>query len=652
MGIIGKAEKPLPHNNNIMKKLILARGVLAASLFCCMSLGNTACVNRIDEESEAEIEEGTTPITFSIKMEKASTKVTNTAFEKGDRMGLFATTSSGSIKGKRYIDNLALEYTEGSTLVPKKTVFYPEGDVSLDFISYHPYQTEGVAAGTPVLPVSVQIDQSNEKNRAQSDFLVAKAQGITSKTKSVTLEFQHKLSKLAISLTPDASNSANDLLKANPRIIATGLKTSADYNLEDGTFSNLTGTQDIIASGEWSVKDNKLTGKEFIIIPQTINDGKQSFIMEWSGRIYSCAIPEVEMSSSTQCIINISAMQSNSNVLSSFAGKIKEWSSLPPIDTDNMEDYTAIHISALSFSLSNVYRIYHEGIPIAEVCKEYLKSASLTSRAVIAYPIGENEKTDLSNGVILQLADRKDTICGGRISWNTDDYGFTYTKGEYTGIDKLYIDNNHKLLLDKPENAIKVNVAYYTLRDIRKGVSTEYPIVKIGAQYWMGKELHATTYRDGAPLKKQSDLGTDKAGYYKPDKYDIYFYNGESILAGELAPEGWKIPSDADWEQLKNYTGNDASILKAGEWQAMVSGEVAPVNNHTRFNAFPVGMWYNKGHNSPNKMTAFWSWDHTKHTLSESTIYFLGESDEFVSSAAHVTGKPYYKALSIRCIKE
>lgn len=127
----------------------------------------------------------------------------------------------------------------------------------------------------------------------------------------------------------------------------------------------------------------------------------------------------------------------------------------------------------------------------------------MTSRAVIAYPIGENEKTDLSNGVILQLADRKDTICGGRISWNTDDYGFTYTKGEYTGIDKLYIDNNHKLLLDKPENAIKVNVACYTLRDIRKGVSTEYPIVKIGAQYWMGKELHATTYRDGAPLKNR-----------------------------------------------------------------------------------------------------------------------------------------------------
>lgn len=140
--------------------------------------------------------------------------------------------------------------------------------MSLDFISYHPYQTEGVAAGTPVLPVSVQIDQSNEKNRAQSDFLVAKAQGITSKTKSVTLEFQHKLSKLAISLTPDASNSANDLLKANPRIIATGLKTSADYNLEDGTFSNLTGTQDIIASANGASKTTNLPARNSSSYPK------------------------------------------------------------------------------------------------------------------------------------------------------------------------------------------------------------------------------------------------------------------------------------------------------------------------------------------------------------------------------------------------
>lgn len=146
MSIIGKAEKPLPHNNNTMKKLILARGVLAASLFCCMSLGNTACVNRIDEESEAEIEEGTTPITFSIKMEKASTKVTNTRpLKKETEWACLQPLPPAPSRENGILTIWPWNIRKAPHMVPKKTVFYPEGDVSLDFISYHPYQTEGVS---------------------------------------------------------------------------------------------------------------------------------------------------------------------------------------------------------------------------------------------------------------------------------------------------------------------------------------------------------------------------------------------------------------------------------------------------------------------------------------------------------------------------
>lgn len=623
------------------------------SLFCCISFVNTACVNQIDdEESETTIKEGTIPISFSVKVEKASTKVTNNAFDIGDKMGLFVITPSESIKGKRYINNLALEYTEGSTLVPQKPIFYPEGDVALDFISYYPYQSQGVASGTSILPVSVQTDQSISANRSLSDFLVAKAEDITSKTKTVELEYQHKLAKLIITLTPAEGTSASEMLKGNPRIIATGFKTSANYDLETGTFSDLAGGQDIIASGKWSVKDNKLTGKEFIIIPQTISDGKHSFIMDWNGRLYSCAVPSMEMGSNTQCTINISAVQNNDE-LNCFAGTINNWTDLPAAETDNQENYTTIHLSALSFSLSKVYRIYHEGISVAEVCQEYLKSESLTSRAIIAYPVNENESADLSNGIVLQLADCDDAICGGTISWNTDGCGFTYTPGSLACIDKLYIGNDYRLLTEKTENAIKVNVACHTLRDFRKGTSTEYPIVKIGTQYWMGKELCATSYRNGTALTQQTQLGADYTGYYKPNGLEIYFYNGETLLAGELAPEGWKIPSDADWEELKNYIGNDASVLKAGAWQPLTEGkEVTPANNHAGFNAYPVGMWYNGTHAQSYKMTAFWSWDTLQNRLSENTVYLTGDSNEFVPSTAHATDKPYYKALSIRCIKE
>ena len=572
-----------------MKRKSFSKGLFNTTLFCSILFCFTACTNKISEDADTEIEEGTIPISFSVRMKRATSKATGTTFEKGDRMGLFAITPSSSMKGKRYIDNLSLEYTEGSTLMPKKTVFYPEGNIPLDFISYYPYQSDGVQAGTSMLAISVQADQSVEKNRSQSDFLVAKAKKITNKNKTVMLEFKHKLAKLTITLIPDENNTANDLLKANPRIIATGFKTSANYDLQEETFSNLNGTKDIIASGEWTVKDNKLTGKEIIIIPQDINQNEHFFIMEWGGRIYSCAIPHVEISSNTQCPINISAMQGN-NVLEGFAGQIKEWDNIAPINTDNKADYTAVHVSALSFSQTNIYRVYHEGLPVAEVCKEYLVSNLLTSRAIIAYPLGENEKADLSKGIVMQLADCTEAICGGKICWDTNGQGFTYTNGNAASIDLFYIDAAHNLSLEKPENAVKVNVAGHSLLDIRKGAANKYPITKIGKQYWMGKELRATAYRDGTPLTKQTEIGKDKAGYYKPDNYEIYFYNGEAVLAGELAPEGWKIPSDQDWEELKSYLGNDAAAtLKAGEWQTMISGKVVPVNNYAQFNAFPVG---------------------------------------------------------------
>ncbi len=224
--------------------------------------------------------------------------------------------------------------------------------------------------------------------------------------------------------------------------------------------------------------------------------------------------------------------------------------------------------------------------------------------------------------------------------------------GDTVSVDKLYIDADHRLSLKKPDNAVRVNVAAYTLLDIRRGITCEYPITKIGKQYWMGKELRATAYRDGTELTKQAQLGKDKAGYYKPEGKEIYFYNGEAMLAGELAPEGWKIPSDKDWDALKEYIGNNAAVLKAGEWQTMISGEVTPADNHARFNAYPVGMWLNGAHYSPWKMTAFWSWDPAKNTLSNQTVYLLGESNEFVQSTARATGQEYYKALSVRCIKE
>ena len=641
----------LTHKHNNMKNLIQLKELFVTALFCCVAFGNTACVNQIEDDSE-EIEVGTTPITFSVKIEKTMTRVSSTAFEKGDKVGLLATVASNSIQKKRYIDNLQLEYTGNSTLVPKKAVFYPEGDVALDFVCYYPYQSDGILAGTSTLPVSVRADQSDAANRSQSDFLVAKATGITSKTGTVALEFEHKLSKLTIALVPDTDSSAEDLKKANPRITATGLKTSAVYNLEDGTFTNLKGDRDIVASGEWRVEDGNLTGKEILIIPQTINDSEQSFVMEWNDRIYNCVIPKTEMSSSTQCEVKISTMQTNSNTLTGIVGKIKEWNSVESLETDNMDDYATVHVSALSFSKSNVYRIYHEGTPVAEVCKEYLKSEALTSRAIVAYPVGEGEKTDLEHGIVLQFMDREDVLCGGTLRWNADDYEFTYTEGKSQAVDKFYVDESYNLSLVKPEKALTLNVLCYALQDVRNGISNEYPIVKVGRQYWMGEDLRATSYRNGKTLTKLIDLGTGP-GYFKPDKKEVYFYNGEAVIAGEMAPDGWRISTEEDWDELRSYLHDDASLLKVGEWKDLKgNASQQPVNNLTHMSVIPVGMWFNKMQANEYRFVAYWRWDKKNDTLSDQALFFNGEENGFVSSPSRVTDKTYYKGLCIRCVKE
>ena len=107
------------------------------SLLACILL-NVACVNEI----ETEVKESSVPITFSVQIEKSTTKVTNNAFDMGDEIGLYAMLAGKTISEERYIDNLLLTCGEKNTLTSKDPVFYPEGDNALDFVAYYPYQPE------------------------------------------------------------------------------------------------------------------------------------------------------------------------------------------------------------------------------------------------------------------------------------------------------------------------------------------------------------------------------------------------------------------------------------------------------------------------------------------------------------------------------
>ena len=63
-------------------------------------------------------------------------------------------------------------------------------------------------------------------------------------------------------------------------------------------------------------------------------------------------------------------------------------------------------------------------------------------------------------------------------------------------IEKFYIDGDLKIVTEKPDKALTVNVSSYTIRDIRNGILQSYPIVKIGTQYWMREDLQTAYYND------------------------------------------------------------------------------------------------------------------------------------------------------------
>lgn len=147
--------------------------------------------------------------------------------------------TNNSLDQQRYINNLRLACGEGSTLTPQKEVFYPEGDATLDFISYYPYQAEGISQGSTLLNIAVQTNQSNSQNYALSNFMTANIEEVRNSKETVELEYKHRLAKINIVLAPEKGENVNDMLKVNPRIVTTGFKTQVIYDLQSGELSGL-----------------------------------------------------------------------------------------------------------------------------------------------------------------------------------------------------------------------------------------------------------------------------------------------------------------------------------------------------------------------------------------------------------------------------
>ena len=130
---------------------------------------------------------------------------------------------------------------------------------------------------------------------------------------------------------------------------------------------------------------------------------------------------------------------------------------------------------------------------------------------------------------------------------------------------KVVFTPNDTITFNFATITVQINVIELTtVTDIQGNV---YRTVKIGKQEWMAENLKATKFNDNSDIPMVTDnaawslLATPAYCWYKNlSELKPYgaLYNWYAVNSGKLAPAGWHIPTDAEWDTLVQFLGGKA----------------------------------------------------------------------------------------------
>ena len=628
----------------------LQRGV-GLLVFCSVLFA--ACVNRISEEEETIVNNGDIPLKFIADIrESVNTRMANNNFAEGDEVGLFALAGTTTMQEERYVDNLHFTRSSNGEFESNETVYYPDDGVTLNLISYYPYQKSGVAIGESTMRVAVSATQNIPGDYSRSDFLVAFRENVLPSKEAVALTYNHQFFRLKIALIPGEGENLEDMLSVKPTLSVSGFYTEVSYDFQKRTFSGYSEEKDIIPAGEWEIKDGRLIGKELILIPQEATQGYQYITLEAAGKLYTSLLPPaLQLKSGKQRELEIKFVSAEDVLMSKVNGEIEDWDGTEVDHTESVTLHKYIDVSKLTFEKSNVYKVLHSGKRVAEICKEYLVTPEFSSQAIVAYPMKEDGRVDLSQGVVAQLLGKSGKVNGGSVSWNMEDRSLVYVEGTLPIRNNVYVmaDGTVSLSVMTADDILPVLALEDIVRDVRGGTIHNYPLVKIGTQYWMRDNLEASSYVDGEAIPRLDTVIANVAGYLQ-SATESCFYTANVALSNKILPAHWSIPDWKDWNILKDYLKGEASLLKSGTWIPLKTGElVQPATNLSGFNGVPVGMYVGAFQADYEKRyLAYWTLDSANDDIATKVFYLKSDMDTIEESVAGVDTK----AFAIRCIRK
>lgn len=201
----------------IINKLLNKCLYIAAVSFFLLACSSGA-ENGVDDEPTPPQPEKPT-VRIPIDISTSITRVTETAFESGDRIGLYVVNrnddgSHNDLKPSgNYVDNMRYTYSY-NTWTPDETVYWKDDKTCADFYLYYPYQAGHVNENPMVF--KVEADQNNVNSYKNSDVIVGSTMNVAPSQTTVHIASKHVMSRVVIALKPgegftDASLAASDV---------------------------------------------------------------------------------------------------------------------------------------------------------------------------------------------------------------------------------------------------------------------------------------------------------------------------------------------------------------------------------------------------------------------------------------------------------
>lgn len=215
----------------------------------------------------------------------ASTRVSDQGFEATDEIGVYVTASDALLQLAGNVVNNEQFTFNGTSWTSSRKVYWNEGMHNV--YAYYPYSKN--INDVADYNFDVQVDQSTAEGYTKSDFLWSSAFNIKASQDPVSMQFQHRLSKVVVELVKGEMFSGDIPSDAEVYILGTVPNALIDLSTGDVTKHDFGAIKPIKCL---RVEDGKYTA---IVVPQRLTNkqamveviiGNVSYIMDGTINYY------------------------------------------------------------------------------------------------------------------------------------------------------------------------------------------------------------------------------------------------------------------------------------------------------------------------------------------------------------------------------